>query len=51
MDRYEELVACGEIRPAEGNLTAGDWREFVHVEVPHDVDPVALLLKMREDER
>jgi hypothetical protein len=39
------------IQPAERNLTAGDWREFTHIEIPDDVDPVALLLEMREDER
>ncbi|HEY2695879.1 MAG TPA: type II toxin-antitoxin system prevent-host-death family antitoxin [Pseudonocardiaceae bacterium] len=50
-DRYEELVALGEIRPATGNLTAGDWRQFTHFDVPDDVDPLAVLLEMREDER
>jgi prevent-host-death family protein len=50
-DRYEELVARGEIRPAARNLTAGDWDEFTHIEVPDDVDPVAMLLEMREHER
>lgn len=50
-DRYEELVALGEIRPAGGNLTAGDWRQFARFDVPEDVDPVAVLLEMREDER
>jgi antitoxin (DNA-binding transcriptional repressor) of toxin-antitoxin stability system len=50
-DRYEELVALGEIRPATADLTAGDWRQFAHFDVPEDVDPLAVLLKMREDER
>lgn len=50
-DRYEELVALGEIRPATGNLTAGDWRQFAHYDVPEDVDPLAVLFEMREDER
>jgi antitoxin (DNA-binding transcriptional repressor) of toxin-antitoxin stability system len=50
-DRYEELVALGEIRPATANLTAGDWRQFTHFDVPDDVDPLAVLLEMREDER
>lgn len=50
-DRYEKLVASGQIESASRNLTAGDWRQFVHFEVPGDVDPLAVLLKMREDER
>lgn len=50
-DRYDELVARGTIQPAAGNLTAGDWDKFTHFEVPDDVDPVAMLLKMREDRR
>ena len=49
--RFDELVAKGEIRPAERNLTAGDWDKFTHIDVPDDVDPLAILLKMREDER
>jgi prevent-host-death family protein len=49
--RYDELVARGTIEPAKGNLTAGDWRQFTHFDVPEDVDPIAVLLKMREDER
>ncbi|HEV3361325.1 MAG TPA: hypothetical protein VG247_31285 [Pseudonocardiaceae bacterium] len=50
-DRYDELVASGQIQPATSNLTAGDWRKFTHFEVPEDVDPLAVLLEMREDER
>jgi antitoxin (DNA-binding transcriptional repressor) of toxin-antitoxin stability system len=49
--RYYELVARGTIRPATRNLTAGDWDKFTHIEVPDDVDPVAMLLEMREHER
>jgi antitoxin (DNA-binding transcriptional repressor) of toxin-antitoxin stability system len=49
--RYDELVARGTIQPATGNLTAGDWRQFTHFDVPDDVDPLAVLFKMREDER
>lgn len=49
--RYDELVAEGTIRPAERGLTAGDWDKFTHIEVPDDVDPLAILLEMREDER
>ena len=49
--RFDELVAQGAIRPAERNLTAGDWDKFTHIEVPEDVDPLAILLEMREHER
>ncbi|HEX3783349.1 MAG TPA: type II toxin-antitoxin system prevent-host-death family antitoxin [Pseudonocardiaceae bacterium] len=49
--RYDELVARGTIQPAARNLTAGDWDEFTHIEVPDDVDPVAMLLELREHER
>lgn len=51
MSRYDELVALGEIVPGAGGLTAGDWDKFTHIEVPDDVDPLAILLEMREDER
>ena len=51
MSRYDELVALGEIVPGSGGLTAGDWDKFTHIEVPEDVDPLAILLEMREDER
>lgn len=49
--RYDELVAQGAIRPAERGLRAGDWDEFTHIEVPGDVDPLAVLLELRENER
>ena len=49
--RFDELVAQGAIRPAERNLTAGDWDKFTHIDVPDDVDPLAILLEMREHER
>lgn len=49
--RYDELVARDVIRPAVRGLTAGDWREFTRIKVPADVDPLALLLKMRAQER
>lgn len=49
--RYDELVARGVIRPAERKLTAGDWAEFTHVDMPEDADPLALLLESREQER
>ncbi len=49
--RYEELVARGTVRPAARNLTAEKWDEYTHIEVPEDVNPVAMLLEMREHER
>ncbi|HJP76603.1 MAG TPA: hypothetical protein VJ914_20205 [Pseudonocardiaceae bacterium] len=49
--RYDELVARGVIQPAARDLRAGDWDEFTHIEIPDDVDPVSMLLEMREDER
>ena len=51
--KLEELVANGTINPNSGTagLTAGDWDKFTHIEVPDGVDPLAILLEMREDER
>ena len=49
--RYDELVARGVIRPAERGLTAGDWEKFTHIDVSEDVDPLAVLLDLREQER
>jgi antitoxin (DNA-binding transcriptional repressor) of toxin-antitoxin stability system len=49
--RYDELVAQGLIKPASGNLTTRDLDKFTRIEVPDDVDPLDILLKMREDER
>lgn len=49
--RYDELVAAGTIRPASRELVARDWDEFTHIEVPEDVDPLAMLLELREHER
>ena len=53
MSRYDELVANGTINPASGSagLRAGDWDKFTHIKVPDDVDPLQILLDMREDER
>ena len=39
------------IEPAARDLTAGDWDKFTHVDIPDDVDPVAVLLELREHER
>ena len=49
--RYEELVARGAIRPAAKGLTAGDWNKFTRIDVPEGVDPLAVLLDLREHER
>jgi antitoxin (DNA-binding transcriptional repressor) of toxin-antitoxin stability system len=49
--RYDELVARGVIRPAERGLTAGEWNTFTHLDVPEGVDPLAVLLDSREQER
>lgn len=49
--RFDELVARGAIRPAQRELTAGDWDRFTHIEVPDDADPLGVLLELREDER
>jgi antitoxin (DNA-binding transcriptional repressor) of toxin-antitoxin stability system len=44
---YADMVARGEIRPVERK----SWDEMTHIDVPNDVDPLAVLLEMREDER
>lgn len=49
--RYDDLVARGVIRPAGRRLTAGDWNKFTHINVPEGVDPLAMLLESREQER
>jgi antitoxin (DNA-binding transcriptional repressor) of toxin-antitoxin stability system len=49
--RYDELVAAGAIVPGSAGLTSGDWDKFTHIEVPDDVDPLAILMEMREHER
>lgn len=49
--RYDELVAQGAIRPAERGLTTKDLDKYTRIEVPDDVDPLAILLEMREHER
>lgn len=45
--RHDELVERGLIRP----VPRKSWDEMTHIEVPDDVDPLAVLLEMREDER
>ena len=47
--RVEELIELGLIYPSERK--AGDWENMTHIEVPDGVDPLALLLEMREHER
>ncbi|MGH3940947.1 MAG: hypothetical protein ACRDTG_20375 [Pseudonocardiaceae bacterium] len=49
--RYDELVAQGVIRTATRGLTTDDLDEFARIRVPDDVDPLAILLQMRENER
>ena len=48
-NRYDELVARGLIRPAE--RTTAELDQYTRIDVPDDVDPLALLLEMREHER
>lgn len=47
--RYDELVARGLIIPAE--RTTAELDEYTRIDVPDDVDPLAILLEMREHER
>jgi len=47
--RVEELIELGLIYPSE--RTTADLDQFTRIDVPDDVDPLALLLEMREDER
>jgi prevent-host-death family protein len=47
--RYDELVARGLLIPAE--RTTDELDQYTRIEVPDDVDPLALLLEMREQER
>lgn len=49
--RHDELVAQGVVRPAERGLTTKDVAEYTRIEVPEDVDPLAILFEMREHER
>lgn len=44
---YEEMVARGEIRP----VGRKSWDEMTHIDVADDVDPLAVLLETRENER
>ncbi|MGH3520016.1 MAG: type II toxin-antitoxin system Phd/YefM family antitoxin [Haloechinothrix sp.] len=47
---YDDLVARGLIkRRPPGAPKAGDWDEFVHVDVPDDVDPLAVLAEQCAD--
>lgn len=47
--RYDELVARGLIIPAA--RTTDELDEYTRIEVPDDVDPLAILLELREHER
>jgi antitoxin (DNA-binding transcriptional repressor) of toxin-antitoxin stability system len=48
---YETLVAEGLIIPAKRGLTTSDLEKYTRIEVPDDVDPLAILLQMRAEER
>jgi prevent-host-death family protein len=48
---YETLVAEGLIIPAKRGLTTSDLDMYTHIEVPDGVDPLAVLLEMRAEER
>jgi hypothetical protein len=37
----------GLVRP----VPRKSWDEMTHIEIPDDVDPLAVLLELREDER
>jgi antitoxin (DNA-binding transcriptional repressor) of toxin-antitoxin stability system len=45
--RHDELVERGLIRP----VPRKSWDELTHIDVPDDVDPLAVLLEIREHER
>jgi prevent-host-death family protein len=47
--RYDELVARGLLIPAE--RTTDQLDQYARIDVPDDVDPLAMLLEMREQER
>jgi prevent-host-death family protein len=48
--QYDELVAQGVIKPPPGGgVRAGEWDEFVHIDVPNNLDPLAVLEEGRED--
>jgi antitoxin (DNA-binding transcriptional repressor) of toxin-antitoxin stability system len=47
-DKYAELVASGQIRP--GSLTSRDLDRYPTVDIPDDVDPLRVLLEMRDED-
>jgi antitoxin (DNA-binding transcriptional repressor) of toxin-antitoxin stability system len=49
--RYDELIADGTIVPGSADLTTADLDKYTRIEVPDDVDPLAILMEMREHER
>jgi antitoxin (DNA-binding transcriptional repressor) of toxin-antitoxin stability system len=51
LSHYEMLVARGDIIPGKRGLTTSDLDKYTRIEVPEDVDPLAILLEMRADER
>ena len=48
---YDELVARGLIIPPVSGRTTADLDKYTRIEVPDDVDPLAILREMRKDER
>ncbi len=49
--RYDELVANGTLVPGSAGLTTADLDKYTRIEVPEGVDPLAILMEMREHER
>ena len=48
--RLDELIANGTINPNSGTagLTTADLDKYTRIEVPDDVDPLQILLDMRD---
>lgn len=49
--RVEELITQGLLRDSTDGKTTRDLDKYTRIEVPDDVDPLAMLLEMREEER
>lgn len=49
MKRHDELIARGTVRPAAQNLTADQWDEYTHIEIPDGVDRADITLMPAED--
>ncbi|HSV66671.1 MAG TPA: hypothetical protein VLJ59_12280 [Mycobacteriales bacterium] len=47
---YDALVAQGAIKPPpDGGARAGNWHDFVHVDIPDDIEPLAIVEELREE--